>query len=186
MIAEKSPNWLRAVQIGLGLIILVLSIMVLINPIFGAISVIFFLAFLLLFAGIEKVISGLFIPGKSRFASVGLGIIVIILSLIALAYPVGTGIFIVMLLGVALLVDGISRIIHGIRDKQAKKWSKSFSIGVGILSILLAFVVIAIPGIGLIFAGILIGIALLITGIQIISAGISGHGRGRKQENVGV
>ena len=186
MIAEKSPNWLRAVQIGLGLIILVLSIMVLINPIFGAISVVFFLAFLLLFAGIEKVISGLFIPGKSRFASVGLGIIVIILSLIALAYPVGTGIFIVMLLGVALLVDGISRIIHGIRDKQAKKWSKSVSIGVGILSILLAFVVIAIPGIGLIFAGILIGIALLITGIQIISAGISGHGRGRKQENVGV
>src|SRR5690606_26941310 len=161
--------------------------MVLINPIFGAISVVFFLAFLLLFAGIEKVISGIFMSGKSRFASIGLGIIVIILSLIALAYPVGTGIFIVLLLGVALLVDGISRIVHGIRDKQGSKWSKSFSLGVGILSILLAIIVIAMPAIGPIFAGILIGIALLITGIQIISAGISGHGRGgRKPENIGV
>lgn len=78
MISDKSPMWHRAVQIGLGLLILFLSIVVLVNPIIGAVSVIFFLAFLLLFAGIEKVISGLFVPGKSKFASVGLGIIVII------------------------------------------------------------------------------------------------------------
>lgn len=62
MISAKSPIWLRAVQIGIGLLILFLSTAVLVNPIIGAISVVFFLAFLLLFAGIEKVISGLFTP----------------------------------------------------------------------------------------------------------------------------
>lgn len=173
--AQKSPNWLRAIQIGLGLLILFLSIVVLINPIIGAISVIFFLAFLLLFAGIEKVISGLFIPGKSRFASIGLGIIVIIVSLIALAYPVDASIFVVLLLGIALLIDGISRIVHGVKDKTGAKWSKGFSVGVGVLSIVLAIIVIVFPGIGLIFAGILIGIALLVTSLQILSAGISGQ-----------
>jgi len=167
--------WLRAVQIGLGLLILVLSIVVLINPIIGAISVIFFLAFLLLFAGIEKIISGLFVSGKSKFASIGLGIIVIIVSLIALAYPVDASIFVVLLLGIALLFDGISRIVHGIRDKQASKWAKSFSVGTGVLSIILAVIVIAFPAIGLVFAGILIGIALLVTSLQILSAGISGR-----------
>ena len=172
---EKSPKWLRGIQIGLGLLILFLSIVVLVNPIIGAVSVIFFLAFLLLFAGIEKVISGIFVPGKSKFASIGLGIVVIIVSLIALAYPIDASIFVVLLLGVALLVDGVSRIVHGVRDKHAAKWSKSFMVGTGILSIILAVIVIAFPAIGLIFAGILIGVALLVTGLQILSAGITGR-----------
>jgi uncharacterized membrane protein HdeD (DUF308 family) len=177
---QKSPMWLRIVQIGLGSLILFLSGVVLINPIIGAVSVIFFLALLLLFAGIEKVISGLFIPGKSKFASVGLGIIVIIVSLIALAYPVDASIFVVLLLGIALLVDGISRIVHGMRDKHTAKWTKSFSVGTGILSIILAIIVIALPAIGLIFAGILIGIALLVTSLQILSTGIKGQHQGSR------
>lgn len=180
---EKSPTWLRALQIGLGLVILFLSIMVLLNPIFGAISVIFFLAFLLLFAGIEKVISGIFISGKSRFANIGLGIIVIILSMVALAFPVGASIFVVMILGIALLIDGISRIVHGFRNKHDSKLSKSFSVGTGILSIILGIIVIAMPGVGLVFAGILIGIALLVTSIQIISEGVSGQRR-QRQSNI--
>ncbi len=186
LITAKSPIWLRAVQIGLGLLILFLSIVVLINPIIGAVSVIFFLAFLLLFAGIEKVISGLFIPGKSKFASIGLGIIVIIVSLIALAYPVDASIFVVLLLGIALFVDGISRIVHGVRDKHGAKWSKSFMIGTGVLSIILAIIVIAIPAIGLIFAGILIGIALLVTSLQILSAGITGQQPRQQQGGRGI
>ncbi|WP_222424793.1 HdeD family acid-resistance protein [Candidatus Nitrosocosmicus arcticus] len=174
---EKSPNWVRMAQIGLGLIILILSIIVLINPIIGSISIIVFLAFLLLFAGVEKIVSGIVLSGKSRFISIGLGIIVIIVSLIALVYPVEASVFVVLLLGIALLVDGISRIIHGIRDKEGRGWSKNFGIGVGALSIIFAIAVLVYPGIGLVLAGILIGIALLITSIQIISAGVTGEQR---------
>lgn len=174
---DKSPGWVRAAQIGLGLIILILSIMVLINPLLGDISVIFFLAFVLLFAGIEKVVSGFIEVGISRFFSIGLGIIVIIVSLFAMTYPLGASIIMVLLFGIALLIDGIARIIHGARGKQAKGWLNNFSIGVGILSIVLSMAVIAYPGIGLMIAGILIGMALLITSTQIISAGITGNPR---------
>lgn len=174
---EKSPNWVRMTQIGLGLVILILAIIVLINPFIGSISIILFLALLLLFAGIEKIVSGVVLSGKSRFASIGLGIIVIIVSLIALAFPVQAGTFVVLLLGIALLVDGISRIIHGIRDKASRGWSKNFGIGVGVLSIVFALAVLVYPGIGLFLAGILIGIALLITSIHIISAGVTGEQR---------
>jgi uncharacterized membrane protein HdeD (DUF308 family) len=177
---EKSPNWVRMAQIGLGLVILILAIIVLINPFIGSISIIFILGLLLLFAGIEKIVSGMVISGKSRIASIGLGIIVIIVSLIALAFPVQAGTFVVLLLGIALLVDGVSRIIHGIRDKASRGWSKNFGIGVGVLSIVFALAVLVYPGIGLILAGILIGIALLITSIQIISAGVTGEQRTSK------
>lgn len=176
---EKTPGWVRLAQIGLGLIILFLSIVVLINPILGSVSVIFFLALLLLFAGIEMVVSGVLLPGKSRFFSIGLGIIVIIVALVAMAYPVGAAIIVVLLLGIALLVDGISRVIHGMKDKYSKGWSKNFGIGVGILSIIFGIIVVVYPGVGLSFAGILIGISLLVTSIQIISAGITGRPRKR-------
>lgn len=177
MNVTKSPTWVRAAQIGLGSIIIILSIMVLINPILGTVSVIWALSFLLLFAGIEKVISGIVSSGKSRFASIGLGIIVIIIALIAMTYPVAAGVFIILLLAIALLVDGVSRIVHGIRDNHSKGWSKGFSIGVGILSIVFGIIVMVYPGIGLALAGVLIGIALLITGIQIITAGVTGISR---------
>ena len=179
MSIEKSPGWVRLAQIGLGLVILFLSIVVLINPILGSVSVIYFLALVLLFAGIEKVVSGVLLPGKSRFFSVGLGIVVIIVALVAMAYPVGATIIVVLLLGIALLVDGISRVIHGVKDRYSKGWTKQFGIGVGILSIIFGIIVMVYPGVGLSFAGILIGISLLVTSIQIISAGITGRPRKR-------
>jgi len=176
----KSPTWLRMAQIGLGIVILILSIIVLVNPVLGSVSIILFLAFLLLFAGIEKIISGIIFAGRTRFISIGLGILVVIVAMIALAYPLGASIFVVLLLGVALLIDGVSRIIHSIKDHTSGRWSKYFGIGVGILSIILAAAVIAYPGIGLALAGILIGIALLITSIQIISAGVTGENQRKR------
>ncbi len=179
MSIEKSPGWVRLAQIGLGLIILFLSIVVLINPILGSVSVIYFLALLLLFAGIEMVVSGVLLPGFSRFFGIGLGIVVIIVALVAMAYPVGATVIVVLLLGVALLVDGISRVIRGMKDKYSKGWSKNFGIGVGILSIIFGLIVLVYPGVGLSFAGILIGVSLLVTSIQIISSGITGRPRNR-------
>ena len=46
-----------------------------------------------------------------------------------------------------------------------------------VLEIIFAIAVIVYPNIGIALAGILIGIALLITSIQIIAAGLSGRSR---------
>ena len=169
----ESTEWLHTVQVGLGLIILFLSIMVLFNPIFGTVPVVFFLALVLLFAGIEKVIIGFTPSGKSHLISIGLGIIVIVVALIAMTYPTGTSIFIVMLFGIALLIDGISRTVYTFRDNQIKGKSKSFGIGVGMLSIIFALVIMTYPRIGLVVAGIFIGISLFVTSVQIISDGMA-------------
>jgi len=173
----ESTEWLHTVQVGLGLIILFLSIMVLFNPIFGTVPVVLFLALVLLFAGIEKVIIGFTPSGKSHLISIGLGIIVIVVALIAMTYPTGTSIFIVMLFGIALLIDGISRTVYTFRDNQIKGKSKSFGIGVGMLSIIFALVIMTYPRIGLVVAGIFIGISLFVTSVQIISDGMASRQR---------
>ncbi|HZD35462.1 MAG TPA: DUF308 domain-containing protein, partial [Nitrososphaeraceae archaeon] len=100
----KAPGWSRAAQVGLGAVAITLSILILIFPGIAIVSIVLIIGVLLLIVGIESVIIGLFV--KRWMASIGLGILVIILALIVLAFPVGTTVFLILLMGIALLIDG--------------------------------------------------------------------------------
>ena len=127
--------------------------------------------------GIERIISGLFLAGKHRLTNVGLGIIVIVLSIIAMAFPVATGIFLLIFLAVALLFDGISRVIHGVSDRSSHNHNASriFSIVAGVIAIALSVMIMASPFLGAVFVSILLSISLLIIGIQMITSGVIGR-----------
>lgn len=171
----KAPGWVRAAQIGLGALAIILSIVILATPGAVLVSIIWIVGILLLIVGIESVISGIFVKSRSRMASIGLGILVIILSLIVIAFPAAVGIFLLILLGIVLLIDGISRLVHGFGDKEHRGWSRGFRIGVGALEIALGILIMVSPGFGAAFVGIIIAIAVLIVGIQMVVAGISGR-----------
>jgi uncharacterized membrane protein HdeD (DUF308 family) len=173
----KTPGWLRAVQIGLGIIAIVLSFYVLAFPAFTFISVVYVLAIVMFVLAIERIIVGIFspAPGKSRWGVVGLGVLVLIVSIIVLAYPVGTAVFLLFMLAVALFFDGIARIVQGIRDKSISKGSRAFSVVAGAIAIGLSILIFASPLLGAVFVGILLAISLLINGIQIIVAGVTGR-----------
>jgi uncharacterized membrane protein HdeD (DUF308 family) len=173
----KEPKWLRAIQIGFGIIIVILSVIVILNPVVGFISIIWLLGILLFVIGIEIIISHFVTPHRSRFAGIGLGIAIIILSLISMIFPVIASIIVISLLGIALLFSGASRIIHGINDKRNRNWKRAFSIAVGVFSIILASMILIFPIFGIAFAGLLIGIALLVTGGQIIIIGVLGKSK---------
>jgi uncharacterized membrane protein HdeD (DUF308 family) len=173
----KSPGWLRAVQIGLGIIAIVLSFYVLAFPAFTFISVVYVLAIVLFVLAIERIIIGIFspAPGQSRWGVVGLGVLVLIVSIIVMAYPVGTTVFLLFLLAVALFFDGIARIVHGIGDKSISKGAKIFSIVAGAIAIGLSILIFASPLLGAVFVGMVLAISLLINGIQVIVAGVTGR-----------
>jgi uncharacterized membrane protein HdeD (DUF308 family) len=176
----KSPSWLRTAQIGLGAIAVILSIAIIANPGLTAVLVVFTASILLLIVGIERVITGLFIQKKnrSRLVTVGLGILVILIAAAAMAFPVGTTVLLTLVLAVALLFDGISRIVHGIGDKESQGWTRALSIGVGGIEVALSGLILVSPAFGIATIGFLVGIALLLAGIQIAVTGISGR---RKQ-----
>ena len=66
MSSVKSPGWKRAAQIGLGIIAIIVSGAALFFPGLTVVSLIILLAVVLIFIGIEKIISGIFIQHKSR------------------------------------------------------------------------------------------------------------------------
>ena len=171
----KSPGWKRAAQIGLGVITIILAIYAIVFPGITLVTLVWILAIIFLIVGIEKVLSGIFIPSGSRWGTIGLGILVIIMASIALAYPVGTTVALFLFLGLALLFEGIAMIIHGFGDKTQRGWSRGFSIGVGVIAVIVAGLMIVSPFFGAALAGLIIGIVLLIVGIQLVSAGIGGR-----------
>ena len=171
----KTPGWKRAVQIGLGVIAIILAIYAIVFPGQTLVALVFILAIIFLIIGIERVITGIFTPHGSRWASIGLGILIIILASLAIAYPVGTTVALFFFLGIALLFDGIARIIHGFGDRTQKGWVRGFYIGVGVLAVIFAGLIIVSPFFGAVLAGLIMGIILLIIGIEMIAAGIGGR-----------
>jgi uncharacterized membrane protein HdeD (DUF308 family) len=175
MSETKSPVWMRIVQIALGIIALILSIYVLVFPGATIVTIVFIIGIILFVVGIERIIIGIFSPGgRSRWGTVGLGILVLIIASIAIAFPVGTSVFVLILLSIALLFDGIARVVHGFGDKSVGKGSRIFSIVAGVIEIGLSIAIMVSPFTGAVFLSILLSIALLIVGVQIIAAGVTG------------
>lgn len=171
---EESPGWLRGVQIGLGIITVILAIYALAFPAFTFVAVIVILAIILLIVGIEKIITGIFLPVKGRWATIGFGILVIIFAGLAISFPVATALIVAVFVGIGLIFNGCARIMEGISGKHSG-WAKFFLIGVGALSIIIGAIVLASPLLGAVFIGIIIAIGLLITGIQMIVVGVAGR-----------
>ncbi|MGD1834187.1 MAG: DUF308 domain-containing protein [Nitrososphaeraceae archaeon] len=174
----KSPRSMRFIQIALGIVAIVLSIFIILNPGLATVSLVIVLAVLLLIVGIEKIISGIFVKNKSRLATIGLGALVIILAIAAMTFPIASTILLILILAFALLFDGISRVTHGIGHKEDHKIHRFFGIAVGIISIILAIFIMVSPAVGMIFVSLIIGISLLITGIQILTSGVIGRDSG--------
>ena len=172
---SRTHGWMRLAQIILGPLAIIVSLFVIANPGLATITLVYFVSLLFFIVGIEEIITGIFSKSKSRLASIGLGVLVLILAGLALTFPVGATFVLILLIGLALLFDGIGRISHGVGEKAENKFDRFFSIGTGILSIAIAIAIIVSPAFGFAFVGFLIGIAILITGIQIIVAGLRGR-----------
>lgn len=174
----KSPSWLRSVQIGLGAISIILSIVILTYPGIAIFTVILMLSITLLMVGFERIATGIapLRHKSSRWTNIGLGVLVVALGFAVMSFPIHTAAFLILLGGIALLFNGIARIIQGITHKQASRWSRAFLVGVGALSIAVSALVLIHPlTIGVVLLALSISIALLINGIQMMAVGIGGR-----------
>jgi uncharacterized membrane protein HdeD (DUF308 family) len=165
MAETRSPGWLRAAQIGLGIIALVLSVYILAYPVLTFATIVLLLGVVLFVVGIERIIQGIVAPGKLRWGTIGLGILVLIISIIVMAFPGVVGVFLIIFLAIGLCAT----------DKTKGRWSRIFSIAAGVIEIGLSLMIMAAPVIGAELLSFLLAIALLIVGIQIIASGVSGR-----------
>jgi uncharacterized membrane protein HdeD (DUF308 family) len=176
----NSPKGIQILQIVLGAIAIALSLAVIVNPGVGIATLTFLLSITLLVVGIERLVTGLTLSKhskSSRFGNIGLGALAALLGIAVMAFPLFTTGVLVTLLALGLLFTGIARVIHGISDKNTSKWSKGFLVGVGVLSLAVSFMVFASPALGVFLLTLVLGINLLIIGIQSVAYGISSHQR---------
>jgi uncharacterized membrane protein HdeD (DUF308 family) len=54
-------------------------------------------------------------------------------------------------MGIALLIDGISRLVHGFGDEESRVWSRGFRIGVGTLEVIFGILIMVSPAVGVAF-----------------------------------
>ena len=179
VVGVKSPTWIRALQIGIGAIAIGLSLSAVIFPVLAVVAAFTAAAIILLLLGIEQVVAGIFLYKRSRLTHIGLGILVIILSSIVMAYPTASAVFVLFLAAIALLFSGIASVIAGLGGRGNGRSSRALSIGAGALAIGLSIAIMASPIFGIALAGVVIGIALLVYGIRLVVNGMSGKMSGR-------
>ena len=144
---EENPPWLRMLQIVLGGICIILSLVIILYIGPAVFSIIIILSIILLVIGIETDSAiGIINPrsGRSRLVSIGIGLLIIGVSIILMQFPIFTLAILILLGAIALLLSGISRIVHGIRGGTTGR-SKALQIGVGILSIGISILVMIDP-----------------------------------------
>ena len=171
---DKSPGWMRGVQIGLGILVVILSIYALAYPGAAFVSLVLILGIILFIVGIEKIVSGIFLPIKGRGATIGLGILVLIFAGFVIAFPGFATWIITVFIGIALLFGGAASIVQAFSGRESG-WKKAFLIGVGALLIIIGITTLVSPIFGAQFAGFVIAIGLLIAGIQMVAAGATGR-----------
>jgi uncharacterized membrane protein HdeD (DUF308 family) len=182
---RRSPPWLRMLEIVIGSIAVLLSIVVLlfliIYPVAALLTVILFLSIVFLIVGIERIaigISSLSSTKKARYTNIALGIVILGLSIFLMEFPIYTAAFLIILGAAALLVSGIARVVQGL-SRDIPRLFKGLNIGVGALSIIISFLVIINPvRFGLVLLTTLLALTLLIVGIEMISLGARGNKKG--------
>jgi uncharacterized membrane protein HdeD (DUF308 family) len=171
--STKSEGWVRAVEIGLGIIVVILAIYALAYPGATFVSLVWILGIILFIVGIDRLITGIFLPIRGRAATIGLGVLTLIFAGIVIAYPVFATWIITVFIGIALLFAGAASIVQGFSGKEYG-WKKGFLVGVGGLLIIIGIMVLVSPVFGAQFAGFVIATGLLIAGIEMIVAGATG------------
>ena len=167
-------GWLQFLEVGLGAIAIIITIVTLTYPGITTQTIIRLVSIVLLIIGFERIAIGIAFPSPSksyRLANIGLGPLIIALAIVLISFPQSQPVPQIALGALALLFNGISKIIQGTRGKEIPRWSKGILLGVGTLNIAVSVLAIMhfLEESALARS---VSITLLITGIQMITSGV--------------
>ena len=171
------PSWLRAAQVIVGIVCILLSTAIFLSPGLGSYTLLFLIEITLIIIGSERVASGIASRGtkrSSRAISIGLGLGIIGFAVLGFLTPKLTTQWLIILLGLGLLANGILRIIDGLRNIEYERFTRLFRLGAGAVSIAISILVLVNPRFGFYLLMVIIAVALVVTGIELLMVGIKG------------
>ena len=187
-------------QIGSGIISLILSILLLLAVEYSVLTVntiILLLSITLLTIGAERVATRIMLlmlysslpktaattkkpSDRSKkiapFTNIGFGAVAIVFAIIAFVSPnlVSERSPNMLSVAISVMFNGFARIVQGIFDRSQPTWFRAFSIGIGALSIGTSIYVTNSEMFGIIFPIRTLFIVLLVYGIGMIVYGVTG------------
>jgi uncharacterized membrane protein HdeD (DUF308 family) len=170
-----SSTWLRYLEVGLGATAIILTVVALTYPGITTKSIIRMVSIALVIIGFERIAIGIALPSPSksnRLANIGLGPLIIAIAIIVIFIPLSHPVTSIWLGVLALLFNGISKIIQGTRDKEITRWLRGIILGVGTLNIAVSALAMIVPNIGESVLARSVSFTLFITGVQMIASGI--------------
>jgi uncharacterized membrane protein HdeD (DUF308 family) len=171
------PSWLRAAQVIVGIVCILLSITIFLSSGLGSYTLLFLIEITLIIIGSERVASGIASRGtkrSSRAINIGLGLGIIGFAVLGFLTPQLTTQWLIILLGLGLLANGILRIIDGLRNIEYERFTRLFRLGAGAVSVVISILVLVYPRFGFYLLMVIIAVALVVTGIELLMVGIKG------------
>ncbi len=173
---KRQPAWLRVAEIIAGIIVLILAVYVILNPNVAISLLRLILGIGLIILGLSLLVSG----AGARTARMGgrvltviLGIIVIALGVAAIVYTNFGSDLLLIIFAVGLLLNSIGRIAFAGYAAGAglPSWLRGSSMILGIIALIIAILVIVFPSLGFGLLVLLVALALLLLGIELVVAG---------------
>jgi len=173
----RSPGWLRALEVVVGLILIFTAFYVWVYPGIAELTIIFIFGIVLVILGISRFISGFAAKNLTtgiRILLIIVGILAVLIGFYALAYPLVGAVTMAFFFAFSLLFLGFDRLALAGTAKEDGSWMKYLAIIVGIFAIIVSFAILLYPGFGIAFIFILISLQLFLLGIELLAAGITG------------
>jgi uncharacterized membrane protein HdeD (DUF308 family) len=171
-------RWFWPIQIAVGIICISLSILIFFTPQIGSYALFFLAGTGLIVLGAERIVTGIRAQKsrrKYRLINIGIGAALIAYMLPGFIFPDLVIKYLVLFLGFGLLANGALRIIDGLKRQKQEQESLTFSsLGTGIIITAVAIAVLVFPRLGLAILIIMTAVALAVSGIHVIIAGIRG------------
>ena len=171
------PRWLRAAQVIVGIVCILLTFIIFSSPKIGNFTLLFLIEITLIIIGLERVATGITSHGTKRLyraINIGLGLGITGFAVLGFLTPKITTQWLIILLGLGLLANGILRIIDVLRKSEYGGFTRMLRLGAGIVSVAISILVLIYPKFGLYLLLIIIAVAVFITGIEILIVGIKG------------
>ena len=173
----KQPGWLRGFEVVTGLLSVVLGFLVLVFPGWGVSTLVILLSLGLIFVGVRSIslVGYGRLPKGLRAVSVITGILSLIFALLVLIFPGFAILTLLFLVSAALLFYGVGRIFVAYTLKTMASWIKGVMVAVGIVDVILSVVVFVLPGLAVLTLAVILALALLISGAEMIVSGAIGR-----------
>jgi uncharacterized membrane protein HdeD (DUF308 family) len=169
-----APNWYRLAEVILGLASVAVAVVVLANPSFGIEQLVLLLAVSIAFNGLRMVMTGGIKKRVMSIEGVGLvggGAVTLLILLLAWAFP-GLGLTtIVTLSAIALVIQGLGRVMHGAARGYAG-WLRGSAVAMGVLTVAVAAFVALVQGVALLTLSAVLAVVVLLNGIEGVVSGL--------------